>query len=54
MDQGAYLDAVDVDIPLLLFDDVPLTGADVADVLHVHQHSAEQLIQLGRIRRGGA
>ena len=25
MDQGAYLDAVDVDIPLLLFDDVPLT-----------------------------
>ena len=38
-----YLDAVDVDVRL------PLTRTNVANVLHVHQHSAQQLVQLGRI-----
>jgi hypothetical protein len=42
-----YLNAVDVNVVTSLVVVVPVLGSDVGDVLNVHEHTTQQLVQLG-------
>ena len=44
-----YLDAIDVNVVAAL--KVPVLGSNVGDVLNVHQHATQQLVQLGSGRQ---
>ena len=44
---GQYLNAVDVNVVTSLMVMVPVLRSNVGDVLNVHEHTTQQLVQLG-------